>query len=81
MHNNERLPAKGGAVLLSSRCQVPLVPVYITRNKRFWHPVTVVFGKPYIPQTSGRHISQEEQDALNLDMMDRCYKLGEPYEN
>lgn len=79
MKNGERQPAKGGAVLLASRCNVPIVPVYISTRKKFLRPVTIIFGKPYAPQPSAKKVSEEEMAALNLDMMDRCYALGESY--
>lgn len=80
LRDGRREPAKGGAILLASRCGVPIVPVYVTTKKRFFHSVTVAFGKPYHPQTSSRHVPQEELERLSAEMMDRCYALGEQYE-
>lgn len=77
LRDGQRAPAKGGAVMLASRCKVPVVPVYISTEKRMFRSVRVIFGQPYHPQTSGRHISPEEQERLAGEMMDRCYALGE----
>lgn len=71
---------KGGAVLLASRCNVPVVPVYLTQHKRLFRPIRIAFGEPYMIQTSGRHIPQEEQERLIAEMMEKCYSLGEDYE-
>lgn len=68
---------KGGAVLLAARCNVPVLPVYLTQDKRLFRSIRIAFGKPYFIQTSGRHISQEEQVRLTAQMMEKCYSLGE----
>ena len=39
--------AKTGAVMLASRTGVPLLPVWMPRNKRLFHKVDVVVGEPY----------------------------------
>ena len=39
--------AKTGAVRMAAQAGVPVVPVFVTRNKTPFCPVSVVFGTPY----------------------------------
>lgn len=73
----EKSDPKGGAVLLATRCNVPIVPVYVSREKRLFRPIRLVYGTPYHPQTSGKRLSAEEQERLTAEMMAKCYALGE----
>lgn len=68
---------KGGAVVLATRCNVPIVPVYVSTEKRLFRPIRIVYGEPYHPQATDRHLSQEEQERLTAEMMAKCYALGE----
>ncbi len=43
----EAVAAKGGAVRIAMRLGVPIVPAFITRNKRLFRKVDVVVGEPY----------------------------------
>jgi len=45
---NEDSSAKTGAIMLASKTGVPIVPVFIPREKRLFHKVDVVIGKPYM---------------------------------
>ena len=67
----------GGAVMIAARMGVPIVPVYLSTDKRIFRPLDVVFGEPYHPHPSDRRVSNEELDALSQDMMQRIYALKE----
>lgn len=67
----------GGAVVLSLRTQTPLLPVYITRNRRFLAPMEVTFGEPYLPENVGKRASEEQTEALTAELMQKIYALGE----
>lgn len=67
----------GGAVMIAARMGVPIVPVYLSTDKRIFRPLDVVFGEPYHPHPSNRRVSNEELDALSQDMMQRIYALKE----
>ena len=67
----------GGAVRIAARMGVPIVPVYLSTDKRIFRPLDVVFGEPYHPHPSDRRVSNEELDALSQDMMQRIYALKE----
>lgn len=73
VHGNDVVMPKSGAIHMASRLHVPIVPVYLPRDKKFFHPVRVVFGEPYYvePQT------HDDYDALASDLMDRIWALKE----
>ena len=47
VHTEETGSARGGAIMLASHTGAPLVPVWLTRNKKPFRRVNVVFGEPY----------------------------------
>lgn len=69
--------AKNGAAMLALRTGVPIVPVYIPRNKNWFRPTPVVIGEPYRPQIAGRKATPEEYDAISADLMKRIQALAE----
>ncbi|MCL2662433.1 MAG: 1-acyl-sn-glycerol-3-phosphate acyltransferase [Oscillospiraceae bacterium] len=61
--------AKSGAVKLAERAGVPIIPVFITRNKPFFRKSKVVIGKPYnIEKHEGkRHV--DDYTKLSEELM------------
>lgn len=68
--------AKTGAAMLAVRTGVPIVPVYIPPQKRWFRFTDVVVGEPYHPQVEGRKGSAEEYKAIADDLMERIHALG-----
>ena len=69
--------AKAGAALFATRCNVPLLPVYINNSKKLFKRSTVVVGQPYMPEYEGRKASAEELQKIVQDLQDRIYALEE----
>jgi len=46
--NDDGGEAKRGAVRIADQMSVPVVPVYIPRNKKWFHTYTIVVGAPYL---------------------------------
>ncbi len=67
----------GGAVLIANKSQVPIVPVYITKNKRFLAPIDIIFGEPYEPVPADARVTAELIEELSEDLMQRIYTLGD----
>lgn len=72
------VPAKAGAIRLSAACGVPILPMYLTQDKRLFRPIRVVIGQPYYPVPVGEERSREEMKQLAAELMEQIYKLGEP---
>lgn len=64
--------AKTGAVRMAAKLKVPIIPVYITRNKKFFRRVKLVVGEP-IPVPAGSH---EEYEVFAESLMERIAELG-----
>lgn len=68
---------KGGAVMLAARTAAPILPVYLSVNRRPFGPITCVIGEPYRLRTEGRHLSEEELKGLSHELMKKIYALGD----
>ncbi len=62
---------KPGAVRLAQKLQVPVLPVYITRNKKLFRHMDVVFGEPYLVPRD----KSADADALSEDLRQRILAL------
>lgn len=67
---------KGGVGMMAIRSGVPLVPVFIGRDKRLFHRVSIIVGKPYDPVYTGRKGTAEEYQSNAEEIMRRAYALG-----
>ena len=66
--------AKVGAAMIAACTGAPIVPIYISENKKFRSKVYVVFGDAYIPEKTK---SKDGYRAIADDMMRRIYALKE----
>lgn len=73
----KQVTPKHGAVLLASRAGVPIVPIYITPNRKLFQPIRCIMGEPYFPQVPPRHASSEELAQATQELMQKIYSLGE----
>lgn len=62
-----------GAVRFAARQGVPVLPVYISRNKKAFRRARIVYGQPYT--ICGR--SQEDFEKATRELMGRIFALGE----
>lgn len=69
--------AHTGAVMMSTRTNSPLVPVYIPPKKRRFQKTTVVFGQPYHPKFEGRKPSADDYQRIADDLLVRIRALAE----
>lgn len=64
--------AKSGAVRLAAKLKVPILPVYISRNKKIFRKARLIVGEP-IPVPAGSHEFYEE---FAEQLMQRIAELG-----
>lgn len=72
VHGDNQVPAQTGAIHLSAKLGVPILPVYIPRDKKFGKRVQIVIGKPYTVAVD----SHSDFQALADDLMTRIFELG-----
>lgn len=65
-----------GAVLFALRAKAPLIPVYVSRSRKFLRHMDVVFGQPYLPQTAEAKPTTAELEAFSQELMDKIYAMG-----
>jgi len=70
--------AKTGAAMLALRTGVPIVPVYIPRQKKWFIRTPVIIGAPYYPSVNGRKATSEDYRTVADELMARIHALGEP---
>ena len=69
--SDDAVAAKTGAVRLASKLGVPIVPVYVPRQKKPFCRLNVVVGEPYvIDKAAGR-----DSEACAAELMDRIAGL------
>ena len=68
--------AKTGAAMLAVRTGVPIIPVYLPPEKKWFRRTPVVFGEPYCPKVAGRKGTADEYRAIADDLMERIEALA-----
>ena len=66
---------KSGAVLLANRAGVPILPVYITKNRKLFQRIRVIIGKAYAPAFESKKPSAEELAAATRELMQKIYSM------
>lgn len=75
-NGGKHVRAKTGAIRMAVASNSPIVPVYITRNKKLFQPISVIFGEPYrVAPVEGPDQRQQLQQAAD-DLLHRIYRLG-----
>ena len=72
----DRIPAKVGPAYIAQKVDIPMVPVYITKNAKLFSKVEVIFGKPIFPPKERAKL-QEFSDKF----MDEVYNLPNTIKN
>lgn len=71
------VPAKCGAIQIAQECGVPILPMYLTQDKKLFHPIKAVIGKPYEPIPDHQPRPREEMKVLAAALLAEIYRLGE----
>ena len=74
-NKDKHVRAKTGAVRMAADSGVPVVPVFVTRNKTPFCPIRVIFGEPYCVE----HISPDDHAACQSAsdaLLKTIYELG-----
>lgn len=66
-----------GAVVIASRMNVPIVPIYLTAKKRLFGRIDLVFGKPIAPPFDRKKATEEELNRATVEMMAKIYAMGD----
>lgn len=75
-HDGLPAHAHSGIAMIGVRAGATLVPVFADGKKRLFHKTRIIFGKPYVPQISGRKGTSEELQKVADDILREAYALG-----
>lgn len=71
-------PFEAGAALLALRSKVPVVPAYIHGKYKFWHRVSITFGKPIdLSQMFPGRVNSVQVEKATQVLYDAMQKLAE----
>lgn len=73
--SDEEGDAKRGAVRIADQMSVPVIPVYIPRNKKLFHTYTIVFGQPYLVNPENKKLSQNDYGKAADELMTKIAAL------
>ena len=75
-NGEKHVRARTGAIRMAAASGSPLVPVFITRNKKPFRPLDVFFGKPYLLQPDAQQATKEELQHSADELLRIIYRLG-----
>ena len=74
--DEEKGKAKVGPAYIAYKANVPIVPVYITKNAKVFSKVKIIYGEPiYITEEIAKDKKKIEQ--FSIEMLDKCYALND----
>lgn len=68
---------KRGAVTMAARTDTAILPVYISRRRYPWQPVTVSIAPSFLVEYAGKRASDEELMQASRQLMDTIYAMEE----
>lgn len=71
VHGDAVVKPKSGVIHMAARLHVPIVPVYLPRDKKLFRRVPTVIGKPYYPEVT----DHSDYDRLSEELMERIWAL------
>ena len=67
--------AKVGPAYIAYKCNVPIVPVYITKNAKLFSKVNIIYGKPvYVTEEIAK--DKEKLNEFTENLLDTIYNLN-----
>lgn len=73
-NGDKHVRAKTGAVRMAAQTDTPIVPIFVTRNRKPFCPVTVTFGEPYC--VCGDPADHDRMQTLADAALKKIYELG-----
>ena len=71
VHGDDVVEPKTGVIRMAAKTHAPIVPVYLPRDKKIFHPFKFVFGEPYYIENAGKN----DYERLAQELMDRIWAL------
>ena len=75
--NIDKTNAKHGAIKIAERANVPILPIYLSRKKRFLSRVRILIGKPFHIERLNEKRTNDDYDYLANELMETIYSLSQ----
>jgi len=72
----EKVEVKTGAVKIAERTGVPIVPIYVEREKKLFRKLALIIGEPYTIEKQKEKRHAEEYTALSEESMNKIEAMG-----
>lgn len=73
--SEKRGVAKVGPAYIAYKADVPIIPVYITKNAKLFSKVNIIYGDPlYV--TKEMALDKEKLKAFSEELLNKCYSLN-----
>ena len=73
VRGNDYVAPKTGVIRMAAKTHVPIVPIYLPRDKKVFRRTTFVIGEPYYLENARR----DEYEKLACELMDKIWALKE----
>ena len=73
VHGTDHVPPKSGVIRMAAKTHVPIVPIYLPRDKKVFHKTVFVIGEPYYIDNARR----DDYQRLADELMDKIWALKE----
>ena len=74
--DEEKGVAKVGPAYIAFKANVPIIPVYITKNAKLFSKVKIIYGSPLYVTEEIAH-NKEKLEQFSKDLLDKCYALND----
>ena len=74
-HTDGEVSPKAGAVRIAEKTGAPIIPMYIPREKKLFHRIRIIVGKPIDVKAAGK-LTKEELERIADELMDKIAALG-----
>lgn len=72
--NDGKGVAKVGPLYIASKANIPIIPMYITKDAKIFSKVKIIYGKPiYVAKDIVK--DKEKLEKLATEILDTCYSL------
>lgn len=73
--SDEAADAKSGAIKIAAKMNVPILPVYLPRDKKLFRSIPVTIGKAYDVNPDKKKLSNEDYDILTDQLIEKILSL------
>jgi len=79
-HTDQPLEANGGVAMIAIKAKVPVVPVTLVSDYKWFRTMHVIVGDPiYLDQYFGERVSADQYQEISQDIVNKIYEVKNAY--